>query len=197
MSSQPQTSAVIAPDAKPLKIAVPAQSCLAPSLATADFADSYLLPDPYPELGLLESWLRLMGRTPAWMDGLMWLRNRVVKVFGLKDLGGMAGSAAAARRRPAGDFKLGDRVGIFTLEAQHPQELVLGDRDRHLHVRVSLLRLQNADGSSRLALSTVVHEHNLLGRCYMALVGPVHSLIVPLLLRQLGRRLQAQPERRP
>lgn len=171
----------------PVKQAVPTESCLHALLGNADFADSYLLPDPYPELGLLDSWLRLMGKTPAWMEALMWLRNRVVRLFGLKDLGGMS---RATQRKAAADFRIGDRVGIFTLEAQHAQELVLGDCDKHLHVRVSLLRLQR-DGLSRLALTTVVHEHNWLGRCYMALVGPVHSLIVPLHLRQLGRRLAA------
>lgn len=171
------------------KIAVPAQSVLAPSLATADFADCYLLPDPDPQAPLLQSWLRLSARTPAWMAALMSLRNRVVRLVGLKDLGGLA---ARQPGKPAEAYRIGDRVGIFTLEQQRPGELVLGDDDKHLHVRLSLLRLVQPDGGSRLALSTVVHEHNRLGRLYMALVGPAHSLIVPLMLRQVMRQMQRE-----
>lgn len=169
------------------KIAVPAQSVLAPSLATADFADCYLLPDPDPQAPLLQSWLNLSTRTPAWMAALMGLRNRVVRLVGLKDLGGLA---ARQPGKPAEAYRIGDRVGIFTLEQQRPGELVLGDDDKHLHVRLSLLRLAQPDGGSRLALSTVVHEHNRLGRLYMAVVGPAHSLIVPLMLRQVMRQMQ-------
>lgn len=171
------------------KIAVPAQSVLAPSLAMADFADCYLLPDPDPQASLLQSWLRLSARTPAWMAALMSLRNRVVRLVGLKDLGGLA---AHQPGKPAEAYRIGDRVGIFTLEQQRPGELVLGDDDKHLHVRLSLLRLAQPDGGSRLALSTVVHEHNRLGRLYMALVGPAHSLIVPLMLRQVMRQMQRE-----
>lgn len=171
------------------KIAVPSQSVLAPSLATADFADSYLLPDPDPSRSLLETWLSLSARTPAWMAALMALRNRVVRLVGLKDLGGLA---ARQPGKPAEAYRVGDRVGIFTLEQQRPGELVLGDRDKHLHVRLSLLRLDQPGGGSRLALSTVVHEHNRLGWLYMAVVGPVHSLIVPLMLRQVMRRMQRE-----
>ena len=171
------------------KIAVPAQSVLAPSLPTADFADCYLLPDPDPQAPLLQSWLRLSARTPAWMAALMSLRNRVVRLVGLKDLGGLA---ARQPGKPAEAYRIGDRVGIFTLEQQRPGELVLGDDDKHLHVRLSLLRLAQPDGGSRLALTTVVHEHNRLGRLYMALVGPAHSLIVPLMLRQVMRQMQRE-----
>lgn len=171
------------------KIAVPAQSVLAPSLATADFADCYLLPDPDPGRDLLSIWLQLSGRTPAWMAALMRLRNRVVRLVGLKDLGGLAAQTGG---KPAEHFRIGDRLGIFTLEERWPGELVLGDTDKHLHVRLSLLRLNQPDGGSRLALSTVVHEYNRLGWLYMAVVGPVHSLIVPLMLRQVMRQLRRE-----
>lgn len=167
------------------KIPVPAASVLAPSLRDADFADSYLLPDPDPGRSLLACFLDISARTPAWMSALMALRNRVVRLVGLKHLGSMKPGA-----KPAEAYRLGERVGIFTLEALHADELVVGDNDKHLHVRLSLLRQRQPDGSTRLALSTVVHEHNYLGRIYMWVVGPVHSLIVPLMLRQVIRARQ-------
>jgi len=173
-------------DLRIAKIPVPPESRLAPSLASADFADCYALPDPQPQEELLALWLQLTARTPRWMDLLMSLRNRAVRLVGLKHLGRLHADAA----KPAEAYRVGDRVGIFTLEGRHPDELLLGDRDRHLHVRLSLRRLPAQDGLPRLALSTVVHEHNRLGWLYMAVVGPVHSLIVPLMLRQISRRIR-------
>ncbi len=46
-------------------------------------------------------------------DSLMKLRNRIVSsVFGLKDLGTLSNIDL---NRPASTFKIGDRIGIFTL----------------------------------------------------------------------------------
>lgn len=168
------------------KIPVPPACRLAPTVASADFADSYSLPDPDPRQDLMALWLQMTARNPRWMDLLMSLRNRAVRRVGLKHLG----TLREASDKPASSYRPGDRVGIFTLEARHPDELLLGDNDAHLHVRLSLMRLPPQGGQARLALSTVVHEHNRLGWLYMAVVGPVHSLIVPPLLRQISRRMQ-------
>lgn len=174
-------------DLRIAKIPVPPESRLAPSLPTADFADCYALPDPQPQQeDLLALWLQLTACTPRWMDLLMSLRNRAVRLVGLKHLGRLHAGTA----KPAEAYRVGDRVGIFTLEGRHPDELLLGDKDRHLHVRLSLRRLPSPEGPPRLALSTVVHEHNRLGWLYMAVVGPVHSLIVPRMLRQISRPLR-------
>ena len=161
---------------------VPVDCQLAPLLHNADFHGAYRLPDPLPQASALESWLALSARTPAWMNGLMALRNRAVRLVGLKHLGD---SLQARSAKPAAAYRVGDRVGIFTLEALSEQEVVLGDDDKHLHVRLSL-RKQRIEGRALLTLSTVVHNHNRLGRVYMAVVGPVHSLIVPLMLRQVS-----------
>jgi hypothetical protein len=42
------------------------------------------------------------------------------------------------------------------------------------------------DGKPMVSLGTVVHTHNRLGRFYMSIVGPVHSLIVPRMLTQVA-----------
>jgi len=166
------------------KIPVPAASVLAASLHDADFADCYLLPDPQPARSVFQSYLELSALTPGWMNALMAMRNRVVRLVGLKHLGSLPPQDGG---KPAGAYRLGERVGIFTLEQLHADEVVVGDNDKHLHVRLSLLRQRQPDGSTRLALSTVVHEHNRLGRIYMWVVGPAHSLIVPLMLKQVMR----------
>lgn len=61
----------------------------------------------------------------------MLLRNKVVRLFGLKDLGGLGGFDAS---KPASAYLPGERVGIFALISCTDNEVLLGDRDKHLNV---------------------------------------------------------------
>lgn len=165
------------------EIAVPPQCRLAPGVPSADFYDSWQIADPRPDESALESWLAFTADTPAWMNALMNARNRIVGLFGLKNLGRLAPRA----RKPSAQYAVGDRVGIFRLNALAADEVVLGDDDKHLAVEVSLLK-HRVDGRPMLALTTVVHVHNTLGHAYMVVVGPAHRLIVPRLLRRALER---------
>jgi hypothetical protein len=62
---------------------------------------------------------------------------------------------------------------------------VLGVDDRHLDFRASVL-LRRAD--NRLAITTAVRCHNLLGRLYLASILPFHILVAADVLRRLRRR---------
>jgi Protein of unknown function (DUF2867) len=57
------------------------------ALASADFFDAFevLLTDG--RLSPTEIFLRSVGATPPWVTALMSIRNRVVRLFGLKDVG--------------------------------------------------------------------------------------------------------------
>ncbi|MEH6534724.1 MAG: DUF2867 domain-containing protein, partial [Photobacterium frigidiphilum] len=94
--------------------------------------------------------------------------------LGLKNLGHLG---AVVTAKPAGEYQIGDRVGIFTLLSISDNEVILGDADKHLDVKVSVYK-ESKEGNL-IAISTVVHVHNLLGKVYMSIVTPVHKLIVP------------------
>ncbi|MQA39286.1 DUF2867 domain-containing protein [Rugamonas aquatica] len=156
-------------------IDIPPQSEIFRHLDGADFYDCYetaIKPTPRSALDL---YLQVVAGTPAWINSLMALRNRVVQLVGLKNLGGLGDVNAA---KAASDYRIGDRVGIFTIRYLSEQEVILGDTDKHLHVEVSVCKLQD-----KVAISTVVHIHNLLGRVYMLFVAPMHRRIVPASLR--------------
>ncbi len=159
---------------------LPPASRIAQRTGGADFADSYRFADLHPERSALQSYLALTAATPAWMNALMSLRNQVVRCFGLKHLGSLKPLRAD---KPAQDYRPGDRVGIFSLSDLHADEVILYDDDKHLRVQVSLYK---AEG--HIWLSTVVHEHQILGRLYMSVVGPVHKQIVPLMLAQASAK---------
>jgi len=107
------------------------------------------------------------------------LRNRVVALVGLKNLGALSD---LDRNKKRNDYRVGDRVGIFTPQYLSENEVILGDSDQHLNVSVSVCKLSR-DGVASLAVSTVVHVHNQWGKFYMFFVGPAHKVIAPTTLR--------------
>ena len=165
---------------KPTLCDVPSGSRIAQALAHNDFADCYQFDDLWPELDALQTYLAVVARTPGWMNLLMALRNQAVRLVGLKHLGNLS---TGIGNKPASAYQVGDRVGIFSLKYLHSDEVILFDDDKHLLVQLSLVKHQ-VNGRPMVSLSTVVHNHNRLGRFYMAIVGPVHSFIVPRMLAQ-------------
>ncbi len=170
------------PSHRPTLTPIPSDSQVAQALPGADFADCYQFDDLWHNKTAFETYLTLMSRTPRWMDALMALRNRAVRLVGLKHLGNVS---AAARSPRASDYRIGDRVGIFSLKYVQDNEVIVFDDDKHLHVQLSLLK-HTVNGEAKVSLSTVVHNHNRLGRLYMAVVGPVHGFIVPRMLAQVS-----------
>ncbi len=127
--------------------------------------------------------LLALGRTPGWVDACMRLRNRLGGLVGLKDLGVLA---AASLDRPAADYRPGERVGIFTVIENAPDEALVGDDDKHLKVVLSIHRGAVSDQGRRIVtVSTIVHVKNSLGRFYMLPVRPMHRLIAPAVIRQM------------
>ncbi len=163
-------------------IDIPTHSEISRHLNGAYYYDCYEAAIQPTSQSALALYLQVVAGTPGWINTLMALRNRVVSLVGLKNLGGLGDVNAA---KPAGDYRVGDRVGIFTIHYLSDQEVILGDSDKHLRAEVSVCKLQD-----KIAVSTVVHIHNLLGRVYMLFVAPMHRLIVPASLRN-ARFLQA------
>lgn len=156
---------------------LPAGSVIEARLPGAQFADCYETADTAPGHSALQSWLDVVARTPGWTRTLMALRNRLVRLVGLKGLGQLNDGT----RRDASGYRVGDRVGIFEIRHLSDREVVMGQDDKHLDVQVSLHKRMQG-GQAVLALGTVVHIHNPLGHAYMAVVAPFHRRIVRAML---------------
>ncbi len=160
---------------------VPPGTAIHSTLPGAQFFDAYEATDHYPERSALQSWLDVAARTPAWTRALMFVRNKAVRLVGLKDLGQLHdGHPPASGRslREADSYRAGDRVGIFRIRHLSETEVLLGQDDKHLDVQVSICKRAAAPGSApAVVLSTVVHIHNTLGHVYMAVVAPFHRRI--------------------
>lgn len=154
-------------------------------LANADFHDAWSVEAEAVGQSALGLFIRAAARTPGWVDFCMRLRNRGGALVGLKNLGGLSAISAS---KPAEAYQQGDRVGIFTVFENTFQEALIGDRDKHLDVVLSIHRgAESGDGRSLVTVTTVVHVKNLLGRVYMLPVKPMHRLIAPAVLASVAR----------
>lgn len=162
---------------------VPGDSEIGKHLADADLFDAYEVPTDRSERSALEIYIDIMAQTPEWVNCLMAARNRAVALFGLKNLGHLDNVDTA--RKPE-SYRVGDRLGIFSILFLSEREIILVESDKHLDAKVSLCKT-TVGGHDAVVMTTAIHLHNLLGRAYILLVWPVHKLIVPSLLARYDR----------
>lgn len=165
------------------KTVAPANSKIIELLPNAYFHDAWAMVSNHVQRSALEHFIAAAQLTPNWVDSCMRLRNRVVSYLGLKDLG----SLSDLHTKPIESYQSGDRVGIFTLFENTFDEVLLGDRDKHLDVTLSVHRtLLNSGQQVLITVTTVVHTHNLLGKLYMLPVTPMHRIIAPAVLGKIS-----------
>lgn len=165
---------------RPIETSVPRHSRAEALLPGADFHDAWSVETEVTDSPALGYFLAAAKRTPRWVEVCMTLRNRAGSMVGLKDLGTLSG---VATDKAAQAYRAGERVGIFTVFENTFDEALLGDRDRHLDVVVSVHRGPvQASGRLVVTVSTIVHVKNRLGRLYMLPVRPMHRLIAPAVL---------------
>lgn len=160
------------PDSIVRPVPLPAESAIAALFRSASFSDAFMArlpPSPVPhDLGALAH--AAFGRPPAWVSALMHVRDGVMGRFGVKTAGEMRRDAQASG---------GPHIDFFKVIARYPDELIVGEDDRHLDFRASLLLRPAPGGATQeLVVTTVVHCHNLLGRLYIRAIAPFHRIIV-------------------
>lgn len=113
---------------------------------------------------------------PEWANSLLRIRDKIVKPFGLKT----ADQITDFSEQPDDTrYELGSQHGIFKLFYKRENEVVLGQDDTHLNVRVSLLLESSGNEVNKiLSITTAVKFNNLFGKLYFLPVKPIHQLIV-------------------
>jgi hypothetical protein len=163
-------------------VGLPAESRIGSFYPTTNLADAFSIDLPERTITDPEQLARFVfEQQPAWVAGLMALRDAIVAGFGLKTSNQLKRLDAHSGTR---------RVHIFKIYETSEHEIILGEDDKHLDFRLSgLYRPQSktASGAPRLVLSTVVKCHNVLGRTYILLIAPFHRLVVQASLRRAAR----------
>lgn len=175
----------------PKKTSVPIGSRIADLIPGSYFYDAWQVQVSQSHLSALEHFLKAAKETPRWVNVCMSIRNRVVGLFGLKNLGNLDDVTTI---RNADTYKAGDRVGIFTLYENTFDEVLLGDKDKHLDVTLSVHRSVIKERVF-ITITTVVKVHNALGKIYMIPVAPMHRIIVPSVLKTIAPRVTMDTEK--
>lgn len=151
-------------------VPLPADVRVASLYNGAFLADAYAIDLPTDATQDITQLARFaLERQAPWVDGLMGVRDAVMGTLGLK-----TASQLRANTTPATP-----RVGIFRIYETLADEIVLGEDDGHLDFRVSVHRRPASAGMPpQLTTVTVVHCHNLLGRNYIRVIGPIHKRVV-------------------
>ena len=118
---------------------------------------------------------RTVGDPPAWIKALVTVRDAMVTPFGVKTSGEVRASRAD-----------NERVDFFPVQWESNDEIVLGEDDRHLDFRLSLLR-RNSPTRTQLIATTVVHSRNAFGLTYLNVIRPFHHLVVRTNLARFAR----------
>ncbi|MEP2028169.1 MAG: DUF2867 domain-containing protein [Paracoccaceae bacterium] len=146
---------------------LPRQSRLNERVGPRDFLDCYVVDAEMPPRKAAE----LISDFPRWVKFLMTLRRLLTTPFGLSNDG------------PPSK----DKVGIFPVEFETPDELIAGFNDRHLDFRVSVMSREG-----RIYLATWVHPHNFGGRLYLTTIMPFHIMISRNALRRVAQDPQKE-----
>ena len=162
-------------------VPVPPGGLAASALPRLDYSDAYAIEVP-PAMAARALAAATFASAPPWVVALMAVRHVVVAPLGL------VGTGRSLDRATRAANGTGERVGVFPVLAEAPDELLLGLNDRHLSFRVSVRILDDA-GGRRGVVSTFVQLHNALGHVYFGVVKPFHRLVVPAMLRRAARRL--------
>lgn len=109
--------------------------------------------------------LALEDGMPAWVGGLMRLRNLLGRIVGLRSAGHGVGNGGMPS------------VGGFPIVSQTPTKLVLGFDDWHLDFRIVVETTTVAQGTD-VSVATLVKRKNWFGKAYIVLITPFHVLIV-------------------
>jgi Protein of unknown function (DUF2867) len=162
-------------------VSLPPESRIAKAYASTNLADAYSIELPSGASTNPELLARfIFSHQAPWISRLIAVRDAIVGGFGLKTGKQLASLGAESRT---------GRLGIFKIYSTSPTEIVLGEDDKHLDFRLSVLCSDppSSSGKRRLTLSTVVHCHNRLGRLYILVIAPFHRLVVQSSLRSAAR----------
>lgn len=141
---------------------IPAKSTITNGFGRIDYQDIYSIVQQTDKTA--EKISKELLVMPRWVDALMKLRNRIVGVFGLKT-----------------DRNTQKSETFFTVIENREEEIIMGEDDKHLNFRASILK-DSSEGT--LSLITVVHYNNVWGKVYFFPVKPFHKIIMRVLLKR-------------
>ncbi|MDN3692786.1 DUF2867 domain-containing protein [Chryseobacterium tructae] len=175
------------------RIEFPARSILSQGKEKFDYVDSFEggLVGNGQNFDITQIGKAFFTSSPKWGKKMFAFRNKVVRLFGLKT----GEKVDPVTESDSFTCEVGERIGLFKVFNKTNNEIILGEDDKHLDFRISLLFDKNQGGQDEnaLTISTTVKFHNWLGVLYFLPVRPFHQLIVPAMLKNIIVQLESTP----
>lgn len=135
-----------------------------------DYCDAYKL-EIAKHMDVSNFVKKMFYPTPSWLYFLLYVRNFIMSLFGLKrsTLNKFEGENVV--------FLPGCNYGIFEVFEVLEDEIIMGKNDKHLDYRFSS-KVYNENGKRFAIVTTIVHYNNRLGKLYFSVVKYFHKAIV-------------------
>ena len=155
-----------------------------------DYIDCFsaMVDDPNDSLTPMTVCKAFINSAPQFVETLMGLRNKMVKVAGLKTGEDQPSTRAEALNQFTG--KPGEYLGLFKIYEHTDTEIILGEDDKHLDFRLSLLLTPSDSRSQKLSMTTVVTYNNWMGPLYFTVVKPFHKVIAKAMLKAIVKEIE-------
>lgn len=177
---------------KIIKTKIPENSLLYPDKNEYNYIDSYegIVNDANNAVKIIDVGKAFFKPNPKWVDGLLFLRNKIVSIFGLKTTKNINN----IRQLDSIKFEPGERIGLFRVFNITNDEIILGKDDKHLDFRVSLFldECKNDPTKKVITITTTVIYNNWFGRLYFFPVKPFHCLIIRTTLKKNLQELELE-----
>lgn len=160
----------------------PAGSIISQNFDTVHYQDSHCLDIPFvKEITVDQVLTGILRSMPPWVASLLRIRNKVVRIFGIKAV------VPAKNEVPATNkiYKPGDRAVFFNVLKRNNNEIVLAENDLVLCLRISVYLKNTTASNSEVYLSTIVHYNHFIGRLYFVPLIPFHRMLVTIMLKHL------------
>jgi fructose-1,6-bisphosphatase/inositol monophosphatase family enzyme len=145
---------------------IPENSLAAGFFNHYDYCDSYKVKID-KDISVDRAATKIFG-TRSWVDYLLEIRNKIVKVFGLR---------TDVTLNIADYYPVGSKAVMFNVVARNENEILMSEKDKHLDFAVSVL-LEKQAGGIFVNVTTIVKYNMMLGRIYFTFVKPFHRYIV-------------------
>ena len=163
------------------QVQLPQNSLAKSSFDTIDYFDAYQCKFTTKQNITVDDFIRaFFTSTPKWVKYLFNFRNKIGKIFGLKTPLDKQDKKNVKRIL---SYEAGQKVGLFNIYERTHNEVLLGEDDKHLDFRASLLLARFPSGNCRFTISTTVKFHNWQGRLYFLPIKPFHKLVVKAMIK--------------
>jgi hypothetical protein len=157
----------------------PKNTLITKDLESIDYFDSYMIVKETDDS--IDKITERILTLPYWVKTLLNIRYiLIVKPFGLQT--GMKKQEHLVKVQDEHLYQ--NNFGEVSIIDKNENEIVMGDDDKHLYYRVSILK-RNTEKRFEIYLTTIVKFKNNWGKVYFAFIKPFHKMVVKSMLRKL------------